>query len=193
MLILHIVLLPICVLLCALGNRWAGGLLSVWVGKDLGNTKVRILWGLTTIVPFFVFFDHLRWQAWWIIPAILVTGIVQGLLRGAGWGGTLTLGFKNGEPTEETAHAVGVMYPRVLLMNAGVWIGAVVLFPAFPLYPALALLAVAALWILAYLYAWLHPIQFPKLGLLKVDPPPTAEVLCGALTGLFVYLFAMVA
>lgn len=186
---IHILLLFVCTLLCGIANRWAGGLLSKWIGKDLGDASVRILWGLTTIVPLLIFYHHLRWVAWWMVFPIILTGVVQGLLRGAGWGNALSLGFVNGHMTIKTFPAAVTMFVRTLAMNAGIWIGVAVLMHADPYWAIPGLSACALLWVAAYLYAWLRPWNVPFMGMYKVDPPPTAEFISGAVTACLVYLY----
>jgi hypothetical protein len=37
-----------------IARRWSGGLLSVWLGIDLGNIPVRLLWGLILVAILYV-------------------------------------------------------------------------------------------------------------------------------------------
>lgn len=187
--VLHLLLLAACVLLCALGNRWAGGLLSKWVGKDLGDTSVRILWGLTTIVPIAVEWHSFRWTQWWVVFILLAGGVVQGLLRGFGWGSSISMGFVNRHPTARTWTTAIVMFTHSLMMNIGVWLTAAILMSVFPLYAVSGLLATALGWTLWYFVAWMLPWNVPFLGMYKTDPPPTAEFLCGGWTGLLIFLY----
>lgn len=156
----------------ALGRRMAGGLLSHWVGVDLGDLPVRILWGVILAVCAYIV--GLQWQyALALIPLVWVDTTV-------GYFGSMSAGNQQGR-----SHAVDY----ALLTLHGL---SGVLSPAIGAF----LLHLNPVWLIAsgllcapcYALAWVWPWEIPILGCLQRDPPPTAELLWGACVGAGVVL-----
>lgn len=176
--------------LSALGFRWAGGLLSQWAKRDLGNFLPRQLWGLTAtlpLIPLAVFTDgDWKWKA------VILCGccILTGLLRGFGWGDSLTLGFTKvrGTPDGSTGKKAIVMWSRILVMLAPLYLAILALTLVSSVHVSAATwaaiaatyLMTAAAGVSGYYLAWNDgPFDIPALGCSPVDPPPTGELAVG--------------
>ena len=177
----------------ALGRRVAGGLLSYWLRIDVGTQSQRLLWAATA--------GGTAWAAggaWWLALAV-----------GAGiWAGSCVFGFGlPGHPSTGMlmGRRPGSRPPQPSghwWRDAGgsLWHG----LGGVPL-PVLALawggaawwwvLAAGALCPACYEVAWRWPLHCPALGCFNdprpgmvPDPPPTAELLWGAVVGAAVFL-----
>lgn len=148
----------------ALGRRMAGGLLSQWLGTDLGDQPARALQacliGLVVLAA-----GASGWEPVLVIPAVFA-GATVGMF---------------GVMIPVTIKDLALLLAYGLLAVAPVaglaWAGGYLWWPV---------LAAGAFRPFAYLYARFFPMGWPLLGCLRRDPPPTAELLSGAAFGLAV-------
>ncbi|CAK7192687.1 hypothetical protein COMNV_00893 [Commensalibacter sp. Nvir] len=189
-----LVLLVLYAGLGALGFRWAGGLLSRWLERDLGDQLPRLLWGWIACLPLIVVFAR-------DVHSIMIIALIAcltGLMRGVGWGNSLSLGFVSvGNPGPATKRKLWVMASRLALMQAlpfitaGYFLSAHALLLVIPILGCF-FLASCGLSIMGYYEAWLYKgLYIPSLGCDPMDPPPTGELIAGASTGLFLGLAVM--
>lgn len=150
----------------AIGRRWAGGLLSVWLKHDIGDQPARAIQGL--LIGSIVL---LAGEPWYVALAASVAGFVGATV---GFWGAMGMAGRKDIPLL-IVHGVGATAPLGLVL----W-----LFGYDPIYVLLAGPFRAA----AYMWAWAHPWDIRWLGCQSDDPPPTAELLSGAAMGLGVAL-----
>lgn len=154
----------------ALGRRFAGGLMSQWLRLDLGDAPVRVLWG--AMLAGVAVAAGLPWQyAAAIVPCVFLGSTV-------GYYGAMSAGNQPGRSVALdwlllTLHGLA----GTALLSIAAWYQGLLWWP---------LLAAGAACAPCYAAAWRCPIEFPALGCLRVDPPPTAELMWGATVGIAV-------
>lgn len=185
-----------CGLIGALGFRWAGGLLSQWAGRDLGDFVPRQLWGLTVTLPVIPLAIRNDIPLAVKVLALVTCSILTGLCRGVGWGNSLSLGFTEiGRPTHATFRQAAIMCSRLAAMTIVPFATALILGPHSMVRTAV-LLFLYVLVVLAstqtYIEAWIHGgLQLPWLGCIRRDPPPSGELATGYIAGAFLAAYAL--
>ena len=144
-----------------LGRRMVGGVLSHWIGFDLGDAPVRILWGV--ILGLVAFASGL----WWPYAIAVVPLVWAGASIGY-WHSMLPNSFRDWVML--TVHGVG---GTVLLAGGAYALG------LSWWYPLIAGLMCAP----CYAFAKAFPWEIHWLECFKHDPPPTAELIWGACVG----------
>lgn len=160
---------------------------SALVGKDLGDTPVRLLWGLLVALPVAPLLSHQPWAVG--ACAAICVAVWAGSTWGYGKTG-MQMGRGGHSAAAPTASAWGRDAAQVLLHGAvGMALPALVAFWATGGIPWTILLA-GVLCPLAYELAYRFPLHIPRLGCLNdpsrglIDPCPTAELLWGGVVGL---------
>lgn len=183
--------------MCGLCNRFAGGLLSKLVGKDLGDFLPRQIWGFSVGFSCGIICLHENPKLltfWYFYVAVIAASVVMGLLRGLGWGNSLTVGFQNGKLDINLAKKqMPVFALHAMGMNAGAMILQIFVHQVIFIQISLIILAIICAglgWLVAYILAFLKPLNIPKLGMTKSDPPPTGEFLAGMITIITFLIFA---
>lgn len=159
-------LILIAAITSALGRRMAGGLLSQWVGLDLGDASVRLLWGV--ILSANACAAGLAWPHALAVVPLVWAGSTVGY-----WDAMLPRSWRDAAVL--TLHGLGG--------TAALAAGAYALGLAW-WWPLMAGLLCAP----CYAMAMVLPMQAPWLGCYRVDPPPTAELAWGACVGVSVVL-----
>lgn len=197
MLMIFILCIFLC-LLCGLCNRFAGGLLSKLVGKDLGDFLPRQIWGFSAgfsagIIALYECPDLLK--LWYFYLMVIVASVLTGLLRGIGWGNSLTVGFgSNGLDKSLAKKQWPVFFLHAAGMNAGVMILQIFTHTSITMMIVMTILAIVCAglgWLEAYIFAFLKPLNIPKLGMFTTDPPPTGEFLAGMMTIIIFTIFCV--
>jgi hypothetical protein len=180
-------IIPVAAVAGAFGRRIAGGVLSQWCGVDQGTQVQRVIWGLLMGLVALAARGPpgTDWHAWLVLP-----GVAFGI-----WAGSCVFAFRlpwcadTGLQVGRVPGRAGVTWSAWWYDQAALlWHGCGgVLLPAL-----LAWWLGLTWWWLAiagalcgpcYELAYDAPMEIPWLGCLHVDPPPTAELLWGALVG----------
>lgn len=161
----------------AIGRRIDGGVLETWTGRKWGKITTRFLCASMLALPMFL--AGLPPLATLAFIAASWLGGVVGMWSGMGMGRPEW--DRTGPPESARAwfSAAGFMtlYGVLTILPAALalwWFG----FSPWPL------LAAGLLCAACYEIAFLAPQHCPALGCLRGDPPPTAELLWGALRGM---------
>lgn len=197
------------VLICGLCNRFAGGLLSQWVGKDLGDFKPRLIWGCASAISAAIISIIVKpslASEWYFWLSVVLVAILTTVARGFGWGDSMSVGFqKDSDNEHSTFYAQTAIKedPMFVLRSMSMTIF-VMSLQAF-LHDTTVLNAIIAVilstvftgvvWLGAYTLAFLKPLNIPKLGMLnntQIDPPPTGEFYCGMLLIVNFIIFAYI-
>lgn len=168
-------LIPMSIILGAISRRWAGGLLSKWIGIDITTQPVRLLWGAVIALIAYTS-GAVWWHALCLIPAIWFGSVVFGF-----WGSLNIWRDKaRSFPLDFlliTLHGVGGM----ALATLGAW---------YFDYSWYWFLGAGLMCAPVYTLFAMYPLQIPILGCYNNDPvyqtdsPPSSELLWGALVGL---------
>lgn len=160
----------------AIGRRIDGGVLETWTGRKWGKITTRLACAVGLAVPMFLAgLPPLATLAFiaatWIggIFGMGSTGMSMGRAPGS-TGAPASARAWCASALEMASYGLFTMFPATIALGA---FG----FAAWPL--ALAGLLCAACYELAYR----APLHWPAMGCLRHDPPPTAELLWGALRG----------
>jgi hypothetical protein len=156
----------------ALGRRFGGGLLSQWLGRDIGDFPVRILQAF--MMASIVYMAGAGW------PATGATAV-------AVWFGAVTCGFYGSMGATSLRDAVFLV---VYGIEANGPLAAAAFFAGYPLWWLILLAGVLRSPL--YFAARVMPLNVPKLGCLTHDFPPTAELATGALFGVATAVCALV-
>lgn len=196
---LFIILCLFLILLCGLCNRFAGGLLSKLVGKDLGDFLPRQIWGFSAgfSAGIICLYENPQLlKLWYFYVSVLAVSVLTGLLRGIGWGNAMTVGFgSNGLDKSLAKKQWPVFFLHAAGMNAGVMILQIFTHSSIVTQIIMTMLAIvfAGLgWLGAYIFAFLKPFNIPKLGMFKTDPPPTGEFLAGSISILIFLIISLI-
>jgi len=185
-------IVPIAAIAGAFGRRIAGGVLSQWCGFDVGTQAQRAIWGLLLGLVALAATGP-PWVSWH--AGLVVMGVAAGI-----WAGSCAVGF--GLPgCADTGLQVGRVpgrdgvtwsawrYDQAALLWHGC--GGMLLPAVLAWWMGLTwwwLAIAAALCGPCYELAYDAPLESPWLGCLRSDPPPTAELLWGALVGVAIAL-----
>lgn len=207
MAILVSLLVLVLALACGLANRFAGGLLSKLVGKDLGDFLPRLVWGITSSISaaiISIISDVKLASDWYFWLSIIVIALLMTVARGFGWGSSLTVGFQKDSDHEHSTFikSLALKQDPMFLIRAMAMTVFVMAYQAF-IHDSSAVVSVTSVilstvsvslgWLGAYTIAFLKPLNIPKLGMLnntQIDPPPTGEFYSGIL---LVIVFAIAA
>ena len=192
----------LCILLIIMSgfcNRFAGGLLSKLVGKDLGDFLPRQIWGFVTGFSCGIICIYEKPELldlWYFYVSVIAASVVMGLLRGLGWGNSLRVGFdENGKLESDLAKKqMPVFALHAMGMNTGVMILQIFVHQNMIIQISSIMLAIICAglgWLGAYILAFLKPLNIPKLGMTNTDPPPTGEFYAGMITIITFLLFSI--
>lgn len=192
----------------AIGFRGAGGLFSQWAKHDLGNFMPRQVWGLAATLPIIPIAIASPW-IWYVkAPLLILTSVLTGVMRGSGWGNSLSLGYAapKSKPDDTHEHKFFVMVIHLLMMLALPLISLIVFFMSLRLSCSVEVhflygLALYSLMVnvpilssIGYDLAWqLGPLNIPFLGCTRNDPPPTGELATGFITAFAIALISLTA
>lgn len=180
-----------CGLLGAIGFRGAGGLFSQWAGRDLGDTFARQAWGICAAVAIIPAAVSSHWHWYITLPIVIAASTLTGVMRGIGWGNSLTLGHSSVGVADVNKFCQDslVMWTRLTLMAAFPFIAIIALKPSWHavILSVIGCMAASLQGLTNYVYAWGNGgFNIPALGCSRNDPPPTGELL----SGFFIALFA---
>lgn len=160
----------------AIGRRIDGGVLETWTGRKWGKITTR--WACASLLALPMFLAGLPPAATLAFIAASWFGGTFGMYGGMGMGRPEH--DRTGQPEsasawlsaaqDMTCYGVLTVAPAVL---AVMWFG----------YSPIPLVAAGLLCAACYEIAFRDPQHCPALGCLRHDPPPTAELLWGALRG----------
>lgn len=160
----------------AIGRRIDGGVLETWTGRKWGKITTR--WACASLLALPMFLVGLPPAATLAFIAASWLGGIFGMGHGMGMGRPEH--DRTGPPIDPqmwriaaydmTCYGFFTVAPAVLVMGA---------FGYSPIPLMAAGLACAA----CYELAFRAPLHWPAMGCLRHDPPPTAELLWGALRG----------
>lgn len=165
----------------ALGRRIDGGLLAMWAGRDMGKFGPRAIAGALVALPL----AGALWLTGGPLHTAASVAVAVWLASTAGLHGAENMGRDTTSPAhpiirrEWWADAAGAAFYGVASTAATGF----VLWFAVGWWSLLALPA-GLLCAACYELAWRRPLHIPPLGCFRYDPPPTGELLFGAVRGL---------
>ena len=160
----------------ALGRRVDGGVLETWTGRKWGKITTRLVFAVGLALPMFL--AGLPPAATLAFIAASWLGGIVGMWNGMGMGRPAH--DRTGPP--ESPEALGAAGAQMLAYGTLAVLPSAAVMTLFGYSPwPLWLAGIACP--LVYEIAFRRPLHWPALGCLRHDPPPTAELLWGALRG----------